>query len=378
MALSLVGLANVYEDVGKYAEAETYYKRALAINEEKLGRKHPTLAMPLNNLANVYAQQGKYAEAEKSYNRALAIYQETLGRDHSKVAAALDNLAHVNVLQGKHDKAESFSKRGLTIYENSLGKDHPSVAGSFMNLANVCEAQGRLAEAEALYTRALVIMEGVGQATPTWLEFLSNLAELYGSRQISLVRSLSRAKLQPRLFAHAQIEATVGRGRGGLVEQRAGFFRGHVSIISAAARQNIEAEPALAREAFEIAQWAVHSAAAIALGQMAARQARGEGALAQIVRERQNLERQWHLADQRLDTAVGGGDVTLASEMRRELSILDGRLAAIDVRLRREFPDYEALSNPKPLAADAVQALLGGDEALLCGLPVTRRVTSLR
>ena len=58
----------------------------------------------------------------------------------------------------------------------------------------------------------------------------------------------------------------------------------------------------------------------------------GENALAQVVRERQGLERQWHAVDQRLNDAVARADVTLAWEIRRELSGLEGKFAGIDAR----------------------------------------------
>jgi CHAT domain-containing protein len=40
-------------------------------------------------------------------------------------------------------------------------------------------------------------------------------------------------------------------------------------------------------------------------------------------------------------------------------------LATLNIRLRREFPDYAALTSPLPLAAKEVQGLLGADEALI-------------
>jgi hypothetical protein len=139
--------------------------------------------------------------------------------------------------------------------------------------------------------------------------------------------------------AHAQFEGAGAQQRGGakgLVEQRAAFFRRHVLVLAAARRQGIATGAALTREGFEIAQWAGQSSAAAAVAQMAARQAKGTGPLAQAVRERQDLERQWRVADARLNDAVAKGDVTLASELRRELGGLDGKFAGIDARLVRE------------------------------------------
>ena len=44
----------VYQEQGKYADAEALYKRALAIREKALGTDHPVWLTTLNNLANVY------------------------------------------------------------------------------------------------------------------------------------------------------------------------------------------------------------------------------------------------------------------------------------------------------------------------------------
>ncbi len=98
---------------------------------------------------------------------------------------------------------------------------------------------------------------------------------------------------------------------------------------------------------------------------MTARQAKGDGALARIVRDRQDLELQWQAADERLNTAVAHANLGVATELRRDLSSLDTKLAGIDARLAREFPNYAELSNPKPLSIAAAQALLGTDEAIV-------------
>ena len=114
-----------------------------------------------------------------------------------------------------------------------------------------------------------------------------------------------------------------------------------------------------------MAQWARRTAAAAAVGQMAARQSKCEGALALLARQRQDLEHQWNAVDQRLTNAVGRADARRADQLRREIANLDTRLATIDTRLANEFPDYAALANPKPVSLTETQALLQPDEALL-------------
>jgi tetratricopeptide (TPR) repeat protein len=54
-----------------------------------LGPAHLDTASSLNNLAWLYQQQGKYAEAQPLYQRALAIREQQLGPDHPDVAYPL-------------------------------------------------------------------------------------------------------------------------------------------------------------------------------------------------------------------------------------------------------------------------------------------------
>ena len=83
----------LYDNQGRYAEAEPLYKRALAIREKALGPDHPDVALSLNNLAFLYDKQGRYADAEPLYKRSLAISEKALGPDHPDVATSLNNLA---------------------------------------------------------------------------------------------------------------------------------------------------------------------------------------------------------------------------------------------------------------------------------------------
>ena len=70
----------------------------------------------------------------------------------------------------------------------------------------------------------------------------------------------------------------------------------------------------------------------------------------------------------RSDTQFGGDSVAL---LRPQIADIERRLSATTDRLKREFPDYAALINPKPLTIEAIQRLLGPDEALLFWLTTT-------
>jgi CHAT domain-containing protein/Flp pilus assembly protein TadD len=180
LATLLDNLAALYDNQGRYADAEPLYKRSLVIHEKALGPDHPDLATSLNNLAVLYDNQGRYADAEPLYKRSLAIYEKALGPDHPDVAQSLHNLAFLYDNQGRYAEAEPLYKRSLAIREKALGPDHLDVAQSMHKLAALYYNQGRYADAEPLYKRSLAIREKtLGPGHPDVAQSLNNLAELY-------------------------------------------------------------------------------------------------------------------------------------------------------------------------------------------------------
>jgi tetratricopeptide (TPR) repeat protein len=87
-----------------------------------LGHEHPDVGTSLNNLALLYEVQGRYAEAESLYKRSLGIREKALGPDHPDVGASLNNLARLYRDQGRHPEAEPLYKRSLAIREKALGR----------------------------------------------------------------------------------------------------------------------------------------------------------------------------------------------------------------------------------------------------------------
>ena len=63
-AFFLIRQAGYIRAQGRYAEAESFHKRALAIREKEFFRDNPRTAHSLHNLALVYQDQGRHAEAE--------------------------------------------------------------------------------------------------------------------------------------------------------------------------------------------------------------------------------------------------------------------------------------------------------------------------
>lgn len=390
IARSLQNLASLYDKQGRYAESESLQKRALAIHEKALSADHPEVAKSLSNLAMHYQMQGRLADARPLHKRVLEMNEQSLPAGHPDIAASLVNLA--TVTGGK--EGELLHKRALEIWEKALPAGHPKIANTLSNLAYIYQGQGRLAEAEPLIVRALEMREkALPAGHPDIALGLNNLAHLYltqgrlveaeplykrvlemrektlpaGHRKISgalgQVSALALARKDwSQALAYGQ-RATAISVAAGKTEYRwsANYFRFNV----VAAHRVDRSDPKLRTATFEMAQWAHRSEAAAALGQMAVRRAKGEGELAGVVREAQDLERQGRTADQRLIGALGRGQAPLADVARQETAGIEARLKAIDQRLASEFKEYAALANPKPMSIAETQALLRPDEALL-------------
>src|SRR5947199_336002 len=98
---------------GRYGDA-VVAQEALAIREKALGPEHADVAHSLNNLAKLYDNQGRYAEAEPLYQHCLAILEKALGPEHPNVATGLNNLGGLYYHQGRYAEAEPLFKRNLS------------------------------------------------------------------------------------------------------------------------------------------------------------------------------------------------------------------------------------------------------------------------
>jgi tetratricopeptide (TPR) repeat protein len=373
VAQSLNNLGFLYRDQGRYADAESLLQKSVAIREKALGRDHPDVAVSLNNLGFLYRDQGRYADAEPLLQRSLTIFENTLGRDHPSVAESLNNLGLLYRNEGRYADAEPLLQRALAIFEQTLGRDHPNVALSLNNLGLLYQSEGRNAEAEAFHKRALGILEkALGADHPTVAATLDHLARLY--RQVDNAEDALAYSRKATAFviAHAAVETNQAQqtaGTAGLVGQRTDYFVRHVANLAAAARERLEPEADLGREALNMAQWAKQSAAAAAVQQMSLRFAAGSDALAALVRERQDLSAFWRDRDKALLAAItspqGQQNSVSVGALRRKLAEIESKLAANTARLEREFPEYAALASGKPVKVEEVQQLLARDEALL-------------
>ena len=119
------GLGNLLERTDRLEEAEEQLRRAAAVFSEKLGPKHPHVAVARHNLANILARQENYDAAEKEHHAALEALEASLGANHPQVGQLRINLGRMYKNIERRDDARRQITAGLEILRAGLGADHP-------------------------------------------------------------------------------------------------------------------------------------------------------------------------------------------------------------------------------------------------------------
>jgi CHAT domain-containing protein/Tfp pilus assembly protein PilF len=347
ISYELNNLAALYQRQQRYAEAEPLFKRALLLSEKQLPPNHPDIGRALNNLATNYEKQNRHAESEALTRRALAVYEKAAGPDGPAVATLLNNLGQIVKVEGRYDDAEPMIKRSLAIREKALGQNHPDVARSLNNLADLYQRESRFADAEPLFKRALAIREGVvGPDNPDTAASVNNLASLYQAEG----RAGDAVPLVERMIAKGRAQSRIA-----------------LSVLFDAQQQHIMPVDKAFDEALDVIQRGTQSSAASAVNKLAVRLAAGSDRLAELVRKDQDLASEAEQLDKAIVAGLSrqaGRDPAAAQRDRDRLAAIAGERAGLQKTLAVEFPNYAALSNPLPLKAREIQALLSSDEAM--------------
>ena len=373
-AKSLNNLAGIYQTQGAFAKAQRLHLRALAINEKILGPDHSSIATTLNNLASLYEKQKQYAKAEALHLRALSIKERVFGKGHLNTANSLNNLAGHYTIQGDYRKAAPFIQSALKVFDLYLGPDHPSVGSSMNTLATLYMAEGEYSKAKDMFKRALLIFgNNFGPDHPDVALTHAYLAELHKSqRELNLAHFhyQSAAGVLKRRTFHGMIGNTRARASADSeLKDNISYFYTHAHMSSLLASEQPEKNTSLLAEAYSSSQFALRTSAGAALGQAAARFAAKDDALSETVRQRQDLTGEWSAVNERLTSSITASDKDrnkdLEQTYRDRLVAIDGEMADIDTRLEADFPEYFALTSPKPLGVEETQELLYDNEALV-------------
>ncbi|XP_078574413.1 uncharacterized protein LOC144860842 [Branchiostoma floridae x Branchiostoma japonicum] len=184
IATSLSNLGLVWNSMGDYKKAISYYKQALQMRRSIYGQTtaHPYIVKSLNNLGGAWDNQGDYIKAISYYEQALQMERSFYGQDkaHPDIANSLNNLGLAWNKLGDYRKAISYYEQAMQVERRIYGQDkaHPDIVKSLNNLGMAWDNQGDYIKAISYSEQALQMnrsIYGQGTAHPHTAKLLNNL-----------------------------------------------------------------------------------------------------------------------------------------------------------------------------------------------------------
>ena len=180
LAATLVGLSDVYFELGRGPDAAEHAQQAMALHEKLHGRNHPLVAVDLRNLGNIQQRVNHDSEAERSYRDAVAIEQAWYGDGHPETADMQIYLAQVLAKEGRMAEAQPLLDRAASTILRSYPESHPRVALVLNEIGDLYFQNKKWNQAEPYYVRALgVYRRTLGENNRLTTIVQNNLASIY-------------------------------------------------------------------------------------------------------------------------------------------------------------------------------------------------------
>jgi CHAT domain-containing protein len=413
----------IFEARGQYAEAEGAYRRAEAFERavlKDLARYDPPVPPReqvlqaadgyLLSIARNEMKQGKLAAAEADARRALLGILKAQGKYTPVTPNFIIGLAGILVEQGRYKEAEQLGRSALEVLRTiGVADEAPESAAILSSLGNILVLQRKMKEAGEIYSQLDKAMAQWPAQQREMFELNgSRIAALYASGQVEagIAAATALVKRQTARTGANSFDTAAAHGTLAIGYTRAGRdvdaireFKTAIPVLMAAARENADEDDptvvaarsarlqrivesyigVLARgaaksndvaiETFALADAVRGRSVQKALANASARMVAKDAALAEVVRNEQNLGKQ-------ISAALGTLNNLLAmpSDQRDEATVRATSAAIDKLRadrksaqqdIKRRFPTYADLIDPKPPSVDEIKNALRPGEALL-------------
>lgn len=375
-------LALNLEEMGKLAEAEAIYRQNLDLIVRIKGAGHLQTARSLALLSTNLDRQEKYRDAEAPLREAIAIREKVLGPGNPDTIRSLNNLVGLLTRLAKLDEAAEVQSRVSRLQAELPERRIEHEIQILGQQGMILKDQGRLSEAIDHQRRALALSrERLDPGHPYVAIGMMALARSLAtenaksSEYVKLMREA--VEIVRNDFARARSvrgngqTAPIDRALAAAIDDNGQPGRTATEVLALALTLNANfvtqfprEESQLRAQSFMIAQDLASTITGRALTGVVARESQGDGSLARLIRRQQDLAAEVRRKDRELVSSIGTAPDT-AERLRSELGSLGARLAATDSALRRAYPDYARLVEPRALTVEEVRRRLGKNEGLL-------------
>src|SRR5215831_4466682 len=146
-------LGAVYCEQRKYALAEEFMTKSLMLRGAQLGPTHPALTDTLDSLGIVYTNIGRYADAEAQFQRAIAILGQGGGIESNvRMARSHKGLADSYIKAGRKAEAAIVLERAVMVARRNLR--HPEMVNILDAYSRVLGELGKAREAKEIRSEA--------------------------------------------------------------------------------------------------------------------------------------------------------------------------------------------------------------------------------
>ena len=407
---------------GQYAEAEAAYRRAEAFYRASLKDisryefpppPEQVLQAADNMLLSVAieeAKQDRLSEAEADARRAILGILKARGKYAPVTSVFIIGLSGILVEQGRYHEAENLARSALDIQRTiGFAEDAPQHASVLSQLGNILVLRNKIKEASVVYGQ---LDKAIADWSPQQREPFelndSRILALYSSGQLEAGLAAAE-RLVKNDTAHTGANSfdtasargilAIGYARVGRADDAVREFKAAIPVMITAARENAdEDDPTIiigrrlqlqrivevyidllargtmssndiAVETFPLAD-AVHGhAVEQALASASARVIAKDPALAGLVRNAQDLGKQISA-----ELGILNNILALPSDQRDDQRVraINGEIERLRAsrntaqdELKRRFPSYADLIDPKPPSVEQIRATLRPGEALL-------------
>jgi serine/threonine-protein kinase len=230
----LADLASIMQMIGQTASAEQFAREGLTTDRALYGDRHPRVALDMMRLGRVLDELKRYDEADTLQRMAIVIMRARYPDGHPDLANALRDYAlHLQDVGGRWEEADSLWREAIPIYSRFVGDHSMAVASSMLWLGSSLTARGRFGEAVPILRRAVQLHMETARASSAViararvyladaLRGQGHLAEaehmlLSAYRQLQAETRFSRAAR--RVAIPALVRLYEAKGDSGLVEK---------------------------------------------------------------------------------------------------------------------------------------------------------------
>lgn len=161
VAESMESLGKLCLDMGEYASAAKWYRKAMGHRQQNIGMNCPEVGRCHSYLGEIYLETGEVDIAEQYLNESIERLTAA-GSDYREwLAHPLELMAALRYMQAQYSPAETLYQEVMKIQEATQGFQSAALARSLNNIGGVYQAQGQYHKARAVYAHALNMQRSI-------------------------------------------------------------------------------------------------------------------------------------------------------------------------------------------------------------------------